>query len=558
MATSLTEQINNLIIDAINSAQKQNILPKLPVESFTVERPQNNSHGDFATGISMKLAKPMRKAPLEIANEIATNIKTGGLIQSVDIVPPGFINIFMSREWLANQIQEILENPNTFGNCDIGNGEKVQIEYISVNPTGKLHIGHARGAIVGSALANMLKTANYEVHQEYYLNDAGSQIDKLNQSVLLRCKQLMGESISFPEDGYPGEDVIKVAKRIIQNVPNMNPDCVTPDFYSLSEQFSVPYMIDLINEDLKKLRIEFDNWFSEKSLIDNGEFESCLNELKGKGLVAQKDGAIWLKSTKLGEEKDNVLIRSNGIPTYFATDIAYHFNKFKIRNFQNVINVWGADHQGQVPRLKSAIGTLGINSQQLHMVLIQMVRFKNGEISEKLSKRQGNIIALEDLIQEIGIDACRFVFLSRSHESQLEFDMDLVTSQSNENPVYYVQYAHARISSILRLSKDKNIDYAKANLGLLEHESEISLILKLFQFQDVLETIVRNREPHHMTHYSLELATSFHTFYQQCRVVSDNPTDIDLTKARLKLSDATRIVLKRALSLMSMSAPEKM
>ncbi len=558
MQISLTSRINKLILGSIYAAQELKSLPNVPIDDFTVERPQNASHGDFATGIAMKLAKPMRMAPLAIATEIRRNLKTDELIEAIELVTPGFINIFISKNWLTNQLEEILMNPDTFGNSNIGMGEKLQIEYISVNPTGKLHIGHARGAIIGSALANMLKAANYKVHQEYYLNDAGSQIDKLNQSVFSRYQQLMGKNTPMPEDSYPGDDVIKVANKIKLKVDSQIGGESDADILQLSKELSVQYMIDLINEDVKDLRIEFDNWFSEKSLLDNGEFEACIAQLRSLDLVEEKEGALWLKSTKIGEEKDNVLIRSSGIPTYFATDIAYHFNKFQKRGFDRVIDVWGADHQGQVPRLKSAVKALGVDSEKLHMILVQMVRFKSGETSEKLSKREGNIIPLEDLIKEIGADACRFVFLSRSHEAQLEFDMDLVKSQSSDNPVYYVQYAHARICSILRLSRDRNITYTEADLKLLQHQSEISLIHKLFQFPDILETIARNYEPHHMTHYSLELATAFHTFYQQCRVISDKPSDIDLTKARLKLADATRVILNRALTLMSMSAPEKM
>ena len=558
MTFNLTTRIHELILSSLNAAQDLNSLPGVPIENFTVERPQNRSHGDFATGIAMKLAKPMRMAPLAIAQEIHRNLEVNELIETVELVAPGFINIFISKSWLVNQVEEILTNPDTFGNSDIGKGEKLQIEFISVNPTGKLHIGHARGAIVGSALANMLKTANYEVHQEYYLNDAGSQIDKLNQSVFSRYRQLLGEDISMPENSYPGDDVIKVANKIKLKADSEIATGSKPDIRQLSKELSVPYMIDLINEDVEELRIKFDNWFSEKSLLDNGEFKICIDQLKSMGLLEEKEGALWLKSTMIGEEKDNVLIRSSGIPTYFATDIAYHVNKFQKRGFDRVIDVWGADHQGQVPRLKSAVKALGVDSEKLHMILVQMVRFKKGETSEKLSKRQGNIIPLQDLIKEIGADACRFVFLSRSHEAQLEFDMDLVKSQSSENPVYYVQYAHARICSILKLSKEKNIIYTEADLKFLQHESEISLIHKLFQFPDILETIARNYEPHHMTHYSLELATAFHTFYQQCRVVSDKPSDVNITKARLKLSDATRVILYRALTLMSMSAPEKM
>jgi len=317
-------------------------------------------------------------------------------------------------------------------------------------------------------------------------------------------------------------------------------------------------MIEGIKKDIESLKIHFDSWFSEKSLLENGQFEKCMNLLEKMGYVSNKDGATWLLNTKLGEEKDNVLIRSNGTPTYFSTDIAYHYNKFVHRKFDAVIDVWGADHQGQVPRLKSAMRMLGSDPEKLEMILVQMVRFKKGEITEKLSKREGNVVPLIELVREIGADACRFMFLSRSHESQLDFDLDLAKKQSSENPVYYIQYGHARICSILGLAVERKIDYSSGSVALLDHESERQLINKILELPSVINTIADTYEVHHLPHFSLELATSFHNFYQKCRVISENESDLELSKARLKLCEVAKLSLAYCLDLMGMNKPEKM
>ena len=376
--------------------------------------------------------------------------------------------------------------------------------------------------------------------------------------MLARYKQIAGLDIDLPEDSYPGEDIIDVAKAVWDEEGNRY---LQLDEYEAEESIGakgIPKMIDGIKEDLESLRIKFDEWFSETSLYTQGEFEICMQSLHDKGFTADRDGATWLVSTQLGEDKDNVLIRTSGTPTYFASDIAYHYNKFDQRNFSEVIDVWGADHQGQIGRLQSALDALGIDSKKLKIILVQMVRFKKGETSEKLSKRKGNVIPLIDLVNEIGADACRFLFLSRSNESQLEFDLDLAKKQSAENPVYYVQYGHARICSILRLAKERDIDFSNGDVSILGDPTELSLINKMLELPDVIETSVENLEAHHLPHYSMELATAFHTFYQNCRVVSSEKSDLPTTKARLLLVDAARIVLGRCLNLMSMTAPDEM
>ena len=546
------------IIEGLENAIKSGELPSLVTENASVERPQNPEHGNFASSLPMKLARQLKMPPIDIARIISTHMPYTDIIGNTQIVPPGFLNIFLKKSWLLGQVREIQKNEDCyFENKMTGKG-KIQVEYISANPTGRLHIAHARGAVVGSTIAKLFRFYGYEVEEEYYLNDAGNQIDNFNSSLLKRYKQEFGLDDPITDSEYPGEDLITIAKRIKSmhgdKFLNISPEKALIEIGKLGKIF----IIEGIAEDVKSLRIIFDNWFSEKSLIETGQLKNCMDELRSKGLVDQKDGATWLLSTKLGEEKDNVLIRSTGSPTYFATDIAYHHNKFTKRNFDRVIDVWGADHQGQVPRLKSAISALGSNPEKLDMVLVQMVRFKKGETSEKLSKRKGNIIPLIDLVEEIGADACRFLFLSRSHDSQLDFDLELAKKASAENPVYYVQYAHARICSIINLAVQKNIDFSNASFNTIEHKSELDLLNKMLELPEVVETAVTNLEPHHLPYYSIDLANHFHNFYQNCRVISENEENPNVTIDRLALVSSVRVVLRKCLDLMGMQSPEKM
>ena len=546
------------ILEGLENAIKSGELPSLVTEDASVERPQNPEHGNFASSLPMKLARQLKMPPIDIARIISNHMPYTDIIGNTQIVPPGFLNIFLKKSWLLGQVREIQKNEDCyFENKMTGKG-KIQVEYISANPTGRLHIAHARGAVVGSTIAKLFRFYGYEVEEEYYLNDAGNQIDNFNSSLLKRYKQEFGLDDPITDSEYPGEDLITIAKRIKSmhgdKFLNISTEKALIEIGKLGKIF----IIEGIAEDVKSLRIIFDNWFSEKSLIETGQLKNCMDELRSKGLVDQKDGATWLLSTKLGEEKDNVLIRSTGSPTYFATDIAYHHNKFTKRNFDRVIDVWGADHQGQVPRLKSAISALGSNPEKLDMVLVQMVRFKKGETSEKLSKRKGNIIPLIDLVEEIGADACRFLFLSRSHDSQLDFDLELAKKASAENPVYYVQYAHARICSIINLAVQKNIDFSNASFNTIEHKSELDLLNKMLELPEVVETAVTNLEPHHLPYYSIDLANHFHNFYQNCRVISENEENPNVTIDRLALVSSVRVVLRKCLDLMGMQSPEKM
>ena len=555
--TTVPEMLSDSIKKAFELAQKDNLIADAEPGDTAVERPQNPGHGDYASSLPLKLAKPLKKNPMEIANVLAEYLKKDEILDDVVVANPGFLNFVLSSRWLQNQVDQILSNPESYGVTSAGKDKKFQIEYISANPTGRLHVAHARGAVIGSTLASVLKAAGSDVEQEYYLNDAGAQIDKFHRSLTARYLQSLGNNVDMPEDSYPGEDVIAIAEKI-RDSGNRVYDTSNPEEILDLGRVGIALMIEGIKEDIESLKINFDSWFSEQSLFENGQFEKCMTVLTEMGYVYEKDGATWLLNTKLGEEKDNVLIRSNGTPTYFSTDIAYHYNKFVQRKFDKVIDVWGADHQGQVPRLKSAMKMLGSDPDNLEMILVQMVRFKKGETTEKLSKREGNVVPLIELVNEIGSDACRFMFLSRSHESQLDFDLDLAKQQSSENPVYYIQYGHARICSILGLAAEKNIDYSTGSVTMLDHESERHLINKILELPSVINTIADTYEVHHLPHYSLELATSFHNFYQNCRVLSENAADLELSKARLKLCEAAKLSLAYCLDLMGMNKPEKM
>ena len=555
--TTVPEILSASIKKAFEKAQQDNLVPAAEIGDITVERPQNPRHGDYASSLPLKLAKPLKKNPIEIANVLAKYLKKDEILEDVVVANPGFLNFVLSRKWLQDQIDQMLSDPESYGVTNAGKGKKIQVEYISANPTGRLHVAHARGAVIGSTLANVLKFAGFEVEQEYYLNDVGAQIDKFNRSLVARYMQSLGNDVELPEDSYPGEDVIDIAEKI-RDSGSDNYDTDDPGAVSDLGKAGIQLMIEGIKEDIESLRVDFDSWFSEKSLFENGQFEKCIGLLKEMGHVADKDGATWLLNSNVGEEKDNVLIRSNGTPTYFSTDIAYHYNKFIERKFDAVIDVWGADHQGQVSRLKSAMKMLGSDPDNLEMILVQMVRFKKGETTEKLSKREGNVVPLIELVNEIGADACRFMFLSRSHETQLDFDLDLAKKQSSENPVYYIQYGHARICSILDLAAEKKINYSNGSVFMLSHESEIQLINKILELPSIIAAIADTYEVHHLPHYSLELATAFHNFYQNCRVISENEQDLGLSKARLKLCDAAKLALVNCLELMGMSKPEKM
>jgi arginyl-tRNA synthetase len=536
---------------AIERGIQPNELPDIEIE-----KPFNTDHGDYASNIPLRLAKLFKNNPLILANEIQGKLPCDVNSFTVETAAPGFINFKLSENWVRDQINIIIKAGSSYGDSLVGKGTKVMIEFVSVNPTGPAHVGHARGAVLGSALANMMGAAGYSVTREYYINDAGNQMNLFYESVLARYYELHGENYPFPEKGYQGDYVTGIAKLIqeIYGSSLLNND----DMLKIAGDFSKDNMLNMISEDLSILRVEFDNWFSEKSLFDSDDYSETISELKSKQYLKEMDNALWFASTLLDDDKDNVIVRTNGEPTYFASDIAYHRNKFIKRKFDRVIDIWGADHQGHISRLKAAMRALDIDDSKLTILISQMVTLKKGNEVVKASKRTGDFITVRDLVDEVGADACRYFFLARSASSQMEFDMELAKKTSNENPVHYIQYAHARITNILSLALEKNLDWQKGDINLLTNVHELKLIKTLIRLPEVILQVSDSLEPHHMPHYALEVASSAHAFYENCRVISSAPEEEAITLARLHLVEASRIVFKKILDLMGMSAPERM
>lgn len=555
----IKDEIAILIADAIKRAQDAGDLPSVPVPDAPLERPQRPEHGDYATGLAMRLGRAASMAPLEIAGIIAKHIDREtlepGAIAEVVVAPPGFINFRLSPDWLASQVTEILSLGARFGNVALGKGQKLQVEFVSANPVGPIHVGNGRGLALGDTLSRVLSAAGYEVQREYLVNDAGTQTQVFAETLYARYQQLFGREVDIPQGGYPGEYMIELAEGLKRDLGDKllrGPgEPYPPEIHDLGVQ----RMLQVIRADLEAIGVQYDNWFSERSVYENGTYEKAMELLRERGFVAEREGAVWLVSSALGEEKDNVLVRSTGAPTYFASDIAYHYDKFVIRAFDRVINVWGADHQGHVPRMKAAVSALGVDPDKLTILIYQLVTLKRGSEVVKLSKRAGSIITLRELVEEVGPDAARFNFVGRAADSHMEFDIELAKQQSSENPVYYVQYAHARIAGILTQANERGIEYSSGDVALLAEEAELALIRKMLRLPELVEAMAINLEPHQLPYYAVEIATAFHDFYEKCRVLTD---DEALTKARLQLISAAKVVLARALDLMGMTAPERM
>jgi arginyl-tRNA synthetase len=530
-------------------------LPAVTLPEAYLERPQHPEHGDYASSFPLKLARATGTKPMAIAELLVGLMPPVPEVESIVAAPPGFINFKLKSQWLTRQVTSILKAGETYGNIDIGRGSRVQVEFVSVNPTGPLHVGHGRGAILGSTLAAVLAAAGYKVEKEYYINDAGSQMDAFYRSLYARYKQCLGTEAEMPANGYHGSYMVDLAKEIIAKKGEGFLTLPESEAISSLGELGLQKMIQQIKSDLELLGVTFDVWFSERTLYDQGQFQTAMSLLSQGGYMAEKENATWFMSTALGEDKDNVIIRSDGSPTYFGADIAYHYNKFIERKFDRVIDIWGADHQGHVPRMKTVVAALGINPDRLKIILSQMVTLRRGKETVRISKRTGDIITLREVVEEVGADACRFFFLSRTADSQMDFDLELAKKQSADNPVYYVQYAHARIASILRLAKERKIDYSDGDVSRLTDKPELTLIRQLLLLPELVETAALTLEPHHLTYYAQDLATVFHSFYRDCRVISQ---DEARTKARLKLVAAAKTVLSRTLHLMGMTAPEKM
>ncbi len=551
--------IEQRIAEALAQAQRTGALPTVDIPNAPVERPQNPEHGDFASSLPLRLAKPLRMSPLAIAECVAAHVAADGAIGSACAAPPGFVNVALSREWLQAQVEAIRAAGAEFGNVDAGAGRSVQVEFVSVNPTGPVHVGHARGAVLGSALAESLSAAGFDVSREYYVNDTGTQMELFYESVFVRYAEALGhDDEHIPEDGYRGEYLAVLGRQLAEDFGDRFLTMERADGVRELGAVGIDRMIDAIGSDLERIGVRFDVWFREHDLHDNGSYARAMATLAERGYTVERDGATWFTSTSLGDDKDNVLVRSTGKPTYFAADIAYHRDKLERRGFDRVIDLWGADHQGHVSRMKTVLLALGIDPERLTIIISQLVTLKSGGDIVRASKRTGQIVTLADLVDEVGPDACRFFFLARAAESQMEFDLELAKKESNDNPVYYVQYAHARIAGILRQAAEQQATWEDGDVALLTDDAELALVRKMLQLPEIIDSIAVTLAPHSLPHYAVELATAVHGFYDHCRVLTRDPSEALVMKARLKLVEASRIALARTLSLMGMSAPETM
>ncbi len=528
----------------------------VPVE---IERPREAGHGDFASNIAMRLAKQAKMAPRVLAQSLADHfVLDGTSIDSVAIAGPGFLNFTLRRDWLYNVLREIQTEGKDYGRVAVGDGKRVMVEYISANPTGPMHVGNARGGAVGDCLAGILDFAGFDVTREFYVNDSGNQIERFGLSLEARYLELLGHDVEFPEDGYHGEDITELMRSYIAQFGDKH---VTEDSKTRRAAlvaYGLEQNIRNMKETMEQFGIRYDVWFSESDLYQTGEVSQTIELLTQKGYTYEKDGAIWFAAMKFGAEKDEVLVRSNGIPTYFAADIAYHRNKFITRGFDTVIDVWGADHHGHTARMKGAMDILGVDPNRLQFVLIQLVRLMRAGEVVRVSKRTGKAVTLDELIRDIGSDAARFLFNLRQPSSHFDIDLDLAVAQTNENPVYYVQYAYARICSILRMLEAEKItvpDFSDVDCTRLQTPQEITLLEKLAGFPQEITDAALQYEPSKITRYAVDLAGAFHTFYNADRVKTD---DTELMNARLLLVDCVKTTLKNALDVLGVTAPERM
>lgn len=540
---------------ACAQAMAAGTLPEAALPDFVIETPKDEKNGDFSTNLAMQLTRILRQNPRKIAEAIVGGIDLPGLVERVEIAGPGFINFYLVPGWLNRVLPAIQEEDADYGKSNAGGGERVQVEFVSANPTGLLHMGNARGGALGDTLAAVLNEAGYVCDKEYYINDAGNQVENLGKSVEARYFELLGrDDYQIPEDGYHGKDIIATAQRLLDEKGESLVDLPEAERRELMKNYALKEKVAGIRGSLENFGVVFDNWFSEQSLHDAGSVHEVVDILREKGVVYEKDGAQWLRATDWGEEKDEVLVRSNGTPTYFAADIAYHRDKFE-RGYKRLINIWGADHHGHVARLKGAMTALGYDGDDITVILMQLVRLYRGGEIVKMSKRSGKYVTLDELIEEVGKEAARFFFIMRSPDSALDFDLDLAKAESSDNPVYYVQYAHARICSILSVAGVDTPKAADVDLSLLTEENERVLIRKLAEWPQEIADAARELAPYHLAYYAKELANAFHSFYNSCKVLTD---DAALRDARLALVDCTRITLRNVLTLLGLSAPERM
>jgi arginyl-tRNA synthetase len=554
----IKQEITKLIEQAIRKAQRRGDLSSFSLPEIPLEHPKQTEHGDYATPICLQLAKMARMAPVKIADILIKYLSETDYLGKIEVAHPGYINFTLDDGWLARQVETILAAGDAYGNIDIGQGRKVQVEYGSANPTGPLHVGSGRNVVLGDSLANVLKAAGFNVQREYYVNDAGSQMRLFNETLYARYAQALGREIEIPEGGYSGRYMAKWGQEIAEEEGDKYLNMPYAEAVAAIGKVGLATALDCIQDDVKLLGVHYDRYYSEQSLYDDGYFARVMTILRQGGHIVEREGAIWFTATELGGDKDEVIVRSDGEPGYFASDIAYHYHKFVERGFDWVIDIWGADHQGHVPRMKAMMRALGLDPERLTLIIYQLVTLKRSGEVVRLSRRTGDIITLREVIEDVGPDAVRFFLLARAADSQMDFDLDLAVEQSSENPVYYVQYGHARIASILRYAEERVPDFADGDVLLLRHPTELALIRQMLLLPEMVEQAAENLTPHHLTYYAQDLASAFHSFYKECRVVSSDPADAELNKARLKLVSAAKMVLAKTLKLMGMTAPERM
>jgi arginyl-tRNA synthetase len=554
----IRHEIIRLIQQAIRTAQRRGDLSSFTLPEIPLEHPRQVEHGDYATPICLQLANLARMAPIKIAHIAVKHLPETDYLGKIEVAHPGYINFTLDDGWLAQQVETILATGGEYGNIDIGHGKKVQVEYGSANPTGPLHVGSGRNVVLGDSLANVLEAAGYDVQREYYVNDAGSQMRVFNETLYARYAQALGQEAEIPEEGYSGQYMAQWGQEIADEEGDKYLDMPRAEAVTAIGKVGLAKALDCIEDDVGLLGVHYDRWYSEQSLYDDSYFARIMTLLRQNEHIVEREGAIWFTATDLGGDKDEVIVRSDGEPGYFASDIAYHYNKFVERGFDWVIDIWGADHQGHVPRMKAMMRALGLDPEKLTLLIYQLVTLKRGGEVVRLSRRTGDIITLREVIEDVGPDAVRFFLQARAADSQMDFDLDLAVEQSAENPVYYVQYGHARIASILRYATERVPDFADGDVSLLRHPAELFLIRQMLLLSEVVEQAAENLAPHHLTYYAQELASAFHSFYKECRVVSSDPADAELNKARLKLVSAAKIVLAKTLRLMGMTAPESM
>ena len=582
----MKDQLQELLTKCVQDLISKGILNEMP-SKIRIDHTKDNSHGDYATNIALMLSKQAKMSPVELAKIIIDQFEQKNFIKKIEIAGPGFINFFISQESSSSIVNEILAQAASYGCSDIGQGKKVLLEYVSANPTGPLHVGHGRGAAYGATVSNLLRNAGFIVDNEYYVNDAGRQMDILTVSIYLRYLTICGEDLRFPDNGYQGQYINDIAQGIyetsgqkfhlksdlvFENVCRDGTEggdkevhidqliekakSILGDGFKAVFEVGIESILSGIKNDLAEFGVVFEKWFSEQSLIDSGLSESCISKLKDSKNLYEKDGALWFKTTNFGDEKDRVVVRDNGNHTYFASDIAYHLDKLD-RGYDKIINVWGADHHGYIPRVKASIEALGHNSDKLEILLVQFANLYRGGSKVQMSTRSGSFVTLEDLRAEVGNDAARFFYILRKSEQHMDFDLDLAKSKSNENPVYYIQYAHARICSVFKQADEKELelDVSQANLSLLTEETEKDILRELSRFRSVLESSAIQYEPHQLAYYLRDLSNHFHSYYNACKFIVD---DKNLTQARLALINATQQILKNGLSILGVGAPDSM